>query len=319
MLPNDIYNKRILLSPLNWGMGHVSRCIPLIALLLKNNNILFVAGDESQLEIFRQYFPQITFIQHLGYPFKFKGKGNFSLDLLKQFGPLRNRLKRELLEVDEIIEKYNIDMIVSDHRYGFRSNKIDSIILTHQLNLPLKWYEGWVQKIHSGYLNMFTEIWVPDTLNSDYAGDLSLNTKGFRTEYIGALSRFSMYEKATEQSVQRVFVVSGPEVYAKGFIEEQLRAIVNDNTESIIIASASLIKKTSNNNINIQASNDWKACDQIILKSNKIISRCGFSTLMDLIILKKPFEISPTPGQREQEYLFDLWHKKAHGVSRPFV
>ena len=117
MRPETIFNKTILLSPLNWGMGHVARCISLIHQLIQQENRLIIACSESQKQIFKSYFPDLVYENHEGYPFKFNGKGNFGKDLLFSFFNLNKRLKREKKEVNELVEKYDVDIILSDHRY----------------------------------------------------------------------------------------------------------------------------------------------------------------------------------------------------------
>lgn len=286
-------------------MGHVSRCIPLIDMFIKNGNAVYIAADEHQQSIFRQYFPDVFYIDHEGYPFRFGERGNFGLDLVRQFRQLQSRLKDELLQTERFVEDQNIDFVVSDHRYGFLSSKAYSVMLTHQLNLPVKWYENWVQKIHHRLIGKFDEIWVPDTVNSDYAGELSRNKKDFRATYIGHLSRFSIYKKGPKGDHHAV-IASGPDVYAVTFIREQL-AVSSEKTR--IIAGNNVIAQFGESPLFIPSIR-WKEADSIILSASKIISRSGYSTLMDLVELKTPFSITPTPGQREQEYLFDLWYKK---------
>lgn len=315
MLPSAIFNKRILISPLNWGMGHVARCIPLIDLFLRNGNVVFIACDESQRAIFEDYFPEVSFINHPGYPFKFGKQGNFGLDLAKQFRQLNSRLADEEVEVNRYVDEFEIDILISDHRYGFKSEKVHSILLTHQLQLPVRWYEKWVQKIHFSYLKQFDEIWVPDNENSDYSGNLSERIVGLEIQYIGILSRFQLYEQNETKSIEKTIIVSGPEVYAERFALEQLGSERNLGQDCVMILPESIVLEEVPTNFTIQHSDDWKACDRVILQSKKIVSRCGYSTLMDLGILKVPFEITPTPGQREQEYLYDLWYKKALGQS----
>lgn len=319
MLPKEIFNHRILLSPLNWGMGHVSRCIPLLDLLVKNQNEIFIAADKAQQNILKNYFPDLTYFDHEGYPFRFGSKGNFNADLLMQFMPLKKRLKNELIEVDRIVEENSIDIVISDHRYGFRSKKVLSICLTHQLNLPIRWYEGWVQRTHSNYLSQFDEIWVPDFENSELSGDLSLNKANMKVSYIGPLSRFSLYDPPTNKDLDNVIIVSGPEVYAKQFINEQLEMHKDSTGSILLIATKDIVPSQANSSIKFQASDDWKKCDELILRAKKITSRSGYSTLMDLAILKTPFSISPTPGQREQEYLFRLWNEKALRNAGAFI
>jgi hypothetical protein len=311
MLPSDIQNKRILLSPLNWGMGHVARCIPLIDALLKNNNTLIVAANLEQQEIFKQYFPQLEYIEHSGYPFKFRRRGNFSLDLALQFRSLKKRLELEKEEVKLYIEKFGVDIIISVHRYGFCSDGIFSVLVTHQLNLPVRWYEGWVQKLHERFLANFDEIWVPDSPQSDLSGDLSQNKSGFKVEYIGALSRFSLYKIPEVKKSQAVVIISGPEIYGKNYLKEQAETSGINASETIFIVPKGLAEIAKNSACQFVVSDDWLACDQLILHSSKVTARSGYTTLMDLFVLKVPFSITPTPFQREQHYLYDLWSRKA--------
>jgi len=309
MLPNEIKQKRILISPLNWGMGHVARCIPLIDTFLKNGNTVFAAVSEDQGVILRSYFPDIELVNHEGYPFVFGGKGNFSLDLARQFKRLKNRLIEEEKQTEYFVNALDIDVVISDHRYGFRSTRVPSILLTHQLQLPVRWFEGWVQKMHERFLKNFDEIWIPDTQDSSLAGNLSRNTKEFNCSYIGALSRFQGVVLPETKTINAVLIASGPTIYAEQFIREQLKKIT-DTEHTLIIAEPSVLEKLEDLPISSQSSAEWKVCDASILRAKKVISRCGYSTLMDLAILKVPFSLTPTPGQREQEYLYQFWSSK---------
>lgn len=290
-------------------MGHVARCIPLIQQFISNGNKVFVAANSFQNGIFRTYFPSIQFIEHSGYPFLFGGKGKFEIDLLKQMNKLRERLKDELNEVDYLVDLHKIDLVISDHRYGFRSNKCHSVCLTHQLNLPVKWYEGWVQKIHHNYLQKFDEIWVPDTKDSMYAGELSRNKANFKATHIGLLSRFSLYERV-EKDLDELVIISGPIVYAEQFLKKVLNSSRKSERVQIIICADGLIPKEIVEGFTFISSNDWLIADKYILRAKKIISRSGYSTLMDIIELGVPYEISPTPGQREQIYLEEIFGKR---------
>ena len=308
MLPSDIRAKRILLSPLNWGMGHVARCIPLIDLFLKNDNTVFVAGDQIQLNILKQYCPEIIELKHDGYPFEFAEHTDFRYSLLKQLPQLTQRWKRERNEVERFCIDYNMDLVISDHRYGFRSNSTHSIFLTHQVHLPLRWYEGLAQRLHSNWIRRFNEVWIADDKQLNYAGKLSRSDKTLLTTHVGILSRFQLYPERTNPSGGTVIIVSGPKAFAMKFAREQERFFANQEVTMIISTELSELKFESN--IKIIPASDWKYCDQLILNASKIVSRSGYSTLMDLVHLKIPFSITPTPGQSEQEYLFNYWRER---------
>lgn len=314
MLPTDIKKQRVLLSPLNWGMGHVSRCIGLIDILLRNDNTIFIACSADQQAIFQQYFKDVTFIDHDGYPFEFGGKGKFSLDLLKSFSALKRRQNEERTQVENYVDFFEIDCVISDHRYGFRSRKVNSIFLTHQLNLPVKWYERWGQNIHINYLRSFDEIWVLDTEDSKYAGKLSRNDAGLTVQYIGILSRFGRYVLKETKTIDSLIVVSGPAIYAKQFLEQQLESFKTDEGHNVLIAPKEILEALEIENSH--PSNDWLKCDHYFLSSKKLISRSGYSTLMDAICLEIPCEITATPGQAEQEYLMLFWNENSLCFSR---
>ncbi len=245
--------------------------------------------------MYQEYFPEIEFILHKGYPFDFKGKGNFSLDLFMSSITLTKRLRLEKEEVKKYVDEFEIDIILSDHRYGFVHEKIPSIFITHQLNLPLKWHQKSVQFLHEKLIGKFHSIWVMDFDNNSLAGDLSAeNNKG--VSFIGPFSRFMLYEVPQKKNNQTVYIASGPKIYLEEFIE----SIYEKNEQSVLIAPSQYSKTELT----------WREQDEIILNAKKIISRSGYSTIMDVYFLKCEVEFYPTKGQSEQGYLAKL-HKKS--------
>jgi hypothetical protein len=301
----SVRNKRILLSPLNWGMGHVARCIGLVKKLLLNGNTVLVAGDVGQLEVFRMYFHEIETIEHEGYPFKFGGKGHFERDLLLCFPSLVNRLKKEKEEVKLYVKNHAIDLVISDHRYGFYSPDVPSIFLSHQLQLPLKRQFKWVQRVHSRLIKRFSSIWVPDTSNHLFAGKLS-STVGFNhVFFIGPISRFEGIDPV-ERGEATVAIVSGPLEYARSFVETVQKG-QKEGVKLVFIGDPSLVEFMAAKNLLFVPSTDWLKCDRVICAAKKVISRSGYSTLMDLYFLGSSATLMPTEGQLEQQYLYINW------------
>lgn len=301
MKPADITNQRVLLSPLNWGMGHVSRCISLIDQLIAQGNTIFLAVDESQRFVLEQYFTHVTFIDHLGYPFEFGGKGYFGWDLTKRFSKLNQRMREERAEVESYVSTHKIDVVLSDHRYGFFSLQVPSIFITHQYNLPSRWYEWSVASLHRRLMGLFSGVWVMDFEDARLAGKLSAGAKDKRATYIGPYSRFSRYEPL-EKSIEEVLILSGPDVYAKQLLER-----FSNNDSMLIIGNRNVVTNTQSS----IAAGDWLAQDRAILAAKKVISYAGYSTIMDLNVLQAESSLIPTRGQREQIYL-----AKRHGTSK---
>lgn len=313
MLPEEIKNKRVLLSPLNWGMGHVSRCIPIVHQLINQENEVFIACNGHQQAIFEMYFSKVIFISHEGYPFRFSGRGKFRLDIIRSLTGLFRRLKAEKKEAREYVQKYHIDVIISDHRYGFRMENLPSIIICHQLNLPVRRLENPVNFFHRRLLRKFDMIWVPDFGDSLLAGKLSQNRSNLDTNYIGPQSRFKLYNIPHDKQVERVVVISGPSVYARQFYSMQRERYKLDDENTIFLCSPD----NSFNEI-VEPLSDWRSIDEEIMKAKFLISRSGYSTIMDLYFLQIPFEIIPTPGQSEQEYLGKV-HYRDELIRKNFI
>jgi len=301
MRPETIRDSRILFAALNWGMGHVARSIPLLKQLVRQGNQLVIAGNMEQNRVFYLYLESADYLLIDDYPFQFSGKGNFSLDLLMTSKALRRRLRDEQIQVEKIVDKYKVDLVISDHRYGFISNKVPSICLTHQLNLPVRWFEGFVNRYHQKLLRRFSHLWIPDFENSELAGELSRNHSKFQCSYIGPLSRFSDV-KMDSLGQGTVVIVSGPDPYNQQLID-QVISMQEVPKELTIIAPSHLNIPDSYRRVE---SDNWLEQDLVILHSAKIITRSGYSSIMDNYFLNKDILFIPTPGQREQEYLFKL-------------
>lgn len=305
MLPEEIKNKRILLSPLNWGMGHVSRCIPIVQQLIGQGNKVIIACNERQQEIFKMYFDDLEFIQHRDYPFQFKDKGNFRLDMFRSLPGLFRRLKTEKREVIKYVHSNQIDIIISDHRYGFKMAGIPSFIICHQLNLPLRGFEEFMNYFHRRLLSRFNTVWIPDFKNSSLAGELSRNKFNLNVHYIGPLSRFQLYNVPNEKTVDRVVVISGPTIYARQLYTEMITRFKNDEGNTSYLCPPDILTDES---LNILY--NWREIDLEIMRTKILVSRSGYSTIMDLFYLQIPFDLIPTPGQSEQEYLYNLHSNK---------
>lgn len=298
MLPSEIIEKRILISVLNWGMGHVSRSIGLIHQLIQQGNIIHIACSENQKKVYQDYFDSVMFIDHNDYPFEFGGKGSFGWDLFKGLFKLKSRMKTEQKEVEMMIDKYAIDLVLSDHRYGFYSPIVQSFFITHQFNLPVPWYQRNADRLHKKLMSKFDSIWIMDDSDSRLAGKLSVSGKERKVNYIGPYSRFMLYDiEKFEKSTSTVLIASGPTVYAQQLVDEVLSSTKQE--ELIVICEEGILVSKDFQKV----IGSWRTQDEIILSAQKIISRSGYSTIMDIDILKCEAELIPTPGQPEQIYL----------------
>jgi uncharacterized protein (TIGR00661 family) len=307
---SKVKHQRILISPLDWGMGHVSRCIALIRLLHQQQNTVLIACDALQKAAFQSYFPDIQYLDHAGYGLQFGGKGNWRSDLLKNLFPWLKKMHAESRQVEKWVKLHEIDLVISDHRYGFRTKSVPSVIVIHQLHLPLKKHEWIAQRRHLSFLRKFDALWVPDDVQQNLSGRLGVPLAGFQIDYIGPLSRF-IKQSATKLTCDFLYVISGPAPYAEQFFCELLAFIPSGARVTCICPAVYALPNDLPENVQVIVSQDWKAIDRLFHASGCIVSRAGYSTLMDLKILDKKAILIPTPGQPEQLYLAEKHRNSA--------
>src|ERR1051325_3855934 len=63
--------QKILVAPLDWGLGHATRCIPIVRELLNFNHKVFIAADGNTELILREEFPGLQFIFLKGYHIRY--------------------------------------------------------------------------------------------------------------------------------------------------------------------------------------------------------------------------------------------------------
>lgn len=316
----SIRKQRILISPLNWGLGHVTRTIPIIDFLSRENEVIICCNDEQE-RFYREYFPEMWYVPLEGYPFEFSGKGHWAADLLLHYPRLKRALRRENRRAHELAEKFNADLIISDQRFGFWTHRTKNVMISHQLRLPLPPWNIVPQWYNQSLLKKFDEIWIPDDAKSTYAGRLT-STKWKNTRFIGTLSRFDF--DAIDRYIPHhkkydyLAIVSGPPPYNKHFYERIIQKFSSSHKNCGIIAPPAVVGEASQPaNIPVHSDLDHATFLKLMLSSECVVSRSGYSTLMDLNATNNRALLVPTIGQKEQEYLAELHesHERWHFIS----
>lgn len=296
MVPAKLREERILFACLDWGSGHVARSISLLKQLANQGNELFICCTERQQSIFSSYGIPAHYLVSTGFQFRFRGDGNFTSEMRRNALRFSRWIRNEQAQTEKLVTDHLISLVLSDHCYGFRSNKVPSVFITHQVLLPPK--TGWIaQWIHRKWMNRFNEIWIMDEAVRRLAGKLSESKE--QSSYIGFYSRFQGRE-ITVVPNKIVGIVSGPEPYSEQFFHW---IIEKYGTENLVLISPVTYAEVPEN---IKIVTDWQLADAEITSAETIVSRNGYSTLMDLEFLKKKAVLIPTPGQLEQEYLAEL-------------
>ena len=309
--PDDIRNKRIGFSVLNWGLGHVTRCIPLIVRLQQQSNELIIFCDEDQQSIFSQYIEGALYVRHKGYPFNFRGKGRFKSDLILGSTKLIAFLKMEQGLVDEYIVKYELQSLISDQRYGFYTAKLPSVFITHQLKFPLMGLYKLVNLLNSYHLSKFKTIWIMDDPKHMHAGKHTNKKHNKNAIYIGCHSRFELREKINVKTIKGVLVINGPSTYASSLIDSFSEQILCGEIQSIVgPVFVQEILRERNIQTSFVSNQEMSKVDAVLLSSSKIFGFFGYTTLMDCLELRCDYQLIPTPGQDEQQYLAKR-HKKS--------
>lgn len=296
MHPAELSQERILFACLNWGHGHTARSISLLKQLSGQGNELFICCNPVQKTIFSDYGITAKYIVTEGFQFRFKGDGNFTSEMRRNAWRFSRAIKEEQRQVEKFVSEFQISLVLSDHCYGFRSKTVKSVFITHQTFLPPK-AGRLAQRIHCKWMKRFSEIWIMDDPQKRLAGILSMAVP--KSTYIGFYSRFQDQQISTVPG-KIVGVVSGPEPYSEQFFHWILERYGEEDLTLITPGIYSEIPQ------HVTAITDWTQADAEIASAETLISRNGYSTLMDLQFLKKKAVLIPTPGQLEQEYLAEL-------------
>ncbi len=310
---------RVLVGPLDWGLGHLTRCVPIINAFQDAGAAVVVACNVQQAHLLRLEFPLLEFLHLEGYNLSYgRSKWHSRWRILLQVPKILTSIKRERRWLNSILKHEKFDLVISDNRFGLNHPAVCCIFLTHQLRIRIPFsslLENQIQKLNYHYINQFNECWIPDFENEGgMAGELSHPEKlpKIKVNYVGALSRFQPANNSSLQSLNLLILLSGPEPQ-RSILE---KVLINELTQykgsAIVVrglpGGAGIIdgfgKIVFHNHL------PTKQLNELIESAQYVISRSGYSTIMDLFRLRKKSILIPTPGQTEQEYLAEYLMRK---------
>lgn len=305
--------KRVMICPLGWGLGHATRVIPVVDYLLSRGCEVIVAGDEHVKPVFESRYKQVKFILFPSLRVKFSKGRNQLLPLIRIAFRVFGQTQREQRIIQSLIDEYKVDMVISDNRYGLYSKKVDSVFITHQLNILFPKPFGWLGFIGRMYVRYYaeryTECWIPDNSTGiRVSGKLSAVKKMPRnTRFIGLLSRFANLHEtpAPQNQWDLVVIASGPSPQREIFVQEATSFAQRQNFKTLILCGnpKGNEEQLVDEKVLLLSSLTDEEILEGILSAQYLICRAGYSTIMDLIALGKTALLVPTPGQTEQEYL----------------
>ncbi len=292
--PANLTNKRILVAALDWGMGHTTRLVSLLRQLKKQQNRLIFAGNQAQCQFIKAEFPEIGLAELGGYEICLDSKKSTYWQLIQQGFKFKKAIKNEKKWLANFVSENKVDLIISDNRYGFYHPKIKSILITHQLNLQIPYFRRMVNRNLRRMIEKFDVCWVPDTENRWLSGELSKAKLKIPIVYIGILNRFQKLQLPID--FDYLVILSGPEPEKTNFKQEILKQL-SVTPSSVCIVGAQVT------GYHCRPNPTTTELAELIAKSDTVISRAGYTTLMEMVDLNKKAILIPTNGQYEQMYL----------------
>jgi hypothetical protein len=301
--------KTIFLAALDWGLGHATRCVPLIRDLEKKNKVI-IGITPLTAKIFNYEFPHLQKINIPPYDIAYSALLPLWLKLFFSWNRISGVIREEHKLLEEMISRNSIDVVISDNRFGWHSRKAYSVFITHQVFLKTPFANNFAQRINKEHILKFNELWIPDYEESarSLSGELSHGVQFHdNVKYIGPLSR--LQKTTMPVTYDYLFLLSGPEPQRSIF-----KQALASRAKALPALRFALVDpentKPGSKNINLMVNPGAQQLSEAICSSRKIICRSGYSSLMDLHTLgKKEMILVPTPGQTEQEYLADYWSK----------
>jgi uncharacterized protein (TIGR00661 family) len=305
-------SNRIMVCPLDWGLGHASRCIPVIRHLLDSGHELIIGASGRGAELLKEEFPKIHHFEFEGHSVSYAKDGFGTMKALMQAPAFMRSIENERYRIDELIEQYSPDLLISDGRLGVSSRKVKSVLINHQLSPKFPFI---IQTIASRQLEKlhteFDEIWVPDFEGeNNLSGELSHpSPKRLKLRYIDPLSRFKNLDVANTGAYSKLAIISAPEPY-RSRLENKILELFKSlpGEHGIICGRPESANIEKDKNVTIIPHSDASNTAALMKSSQHVISSAGYSSIMDLYTLGIEAELIPTPGQSEQEYLARSLH-----------
>ncbi len=306
-----------MVAPLNWGLGHATRCIPIIHELLRHGHQPYIASDGVALSLLKKEFPHLPAFELPSYKISYAEKRkNFKLKMIWDSPKVLKAMADEKKAVKRLVKEHCLEGIISDNRLGVFYKKVPCVFITHQLNV-LSGNTTWMSsKAHQKIIKKFDACWVPDVEEKpNLTGKLGhLKKSKLNIAYLGPLSRFEKKELPITHDL--MVLLSGPEPQ-RTMLEEKLLKELQGFEGNILFVKGKIEDEQVQEEIKTEKGRilhyNFMKSDELesaLNQSDKVLCRSGYTTVMDLAKLEKKAFFIPTPGQYEQEYLAKRMQKQ---------
>ena len=288
--------------------------IPVARELMSRGYNIIIGSGEEHLALFREEFPNINCIYFPGFRTGYSRFLPQYFYMLLKLPLLIYHSAKEHRMLKKIILDNDIDIVISDNRFGLWNNDITSVYVTHMPRIPFprlsKPLEFIGVLLHRAVIKKYTLCLIPDVPGSEnLSGRLSHNIRHpGNVRFTGILSRFMHgdNEMIPYPGMHNTVILSGPEPQ-RTMLKNKLIAVLGDNREKSVFFEGKphLLSREKHESGNMIFYNHLPArlMKRVVTGSKNIICRPGYSTLMDLVTINCSALVIPTPGQTEQEYL----------------
>ncbi|WP_346237884.1 glycosyltransferase [Niabella insulamsoli] len=319
---NAISPLKILVAPLDWGLGHTTRCVPVIEELKRQGATVILAGNKEQQALLAPLFPNCRFLPLEGYRVRYsKSGGGFFLKMLRQAPRILAAIRRENKWLRRIVDELKIDGVISDNRFGLYAPGLPCAFITHQLQLQTKGGRlsaVLARRMNYRYIHRFSTCWIPDFPGlANLAGSLSHPDimPGIVCRYIGALSRIELTPHVEKNERKIVFLLSGPEPQRTIFEQKIISQIGKLDYHPVIVRGVPLeTEMPAVKNATIFNHLSKSELSTLLQEAAFVVCRSGYSSVMDINQIRARSILVPTPGQTEQLYLGDYLMKKGFAL-----
>lgn len=316
--------KNVLVAPLDWGLGHATRCIPIVRELLKKGCNVSIAGSGSSLLLLKDEFPKLQHFELQPYnPVYPERRGGMVWKMASQLPKFYQAIKKEHDQIEQLVNENKFDLVISDNRYGCWSQRVPCVFITHQSNILMPKRFGWlsplVSLINKRLMKKFDYCWIPDFPDgNNLSGNLNRFSKHEkdRFRFIGTLSRFKASGRKREVLYDATIIISGPEPQ-RSIFEKIVRLQLGASDIRYCLVRGAFNPAERSMVPNIHDYLDTEKLQDVIEVSRIVVARSGYSTVMDMAALGKKVIFVPTPGQTEQEYLARRLHAAGIAFSCP--
>jgi UDP:flavonoid glycosyltransferase YjiC (YdhE family) len=311
-------NPTVLLSPLDWGLGHTARCIPIIQELLNRGCVVIIACNSVQKALLIPEFPQCTYVNLQGYDLRYSTSRWRTLGrILLQLPKILMKIKGENRWLHSFLRQQPVDAIISDNRFGFYHPAVPCVFITHQLHIktglgPIS--DRIAQWLNYRRIARFSTCWIPDHSGAQaMAGQLSnpAQLPDLPVHYMGALSRLQPCLQPSQPG-RLLVILSGPEPQRTLFENQLLQQLEQLPVRAVLVRGlpGTAFSFSTGPNLTVYDHTPATQLNQLMCEAEFVISRSGYTTVMDLLKLGKKSILVPTPGQTEQEYLAGYLHNR---------